>query len=155
MSDDVSPVHPTRERIARRWSVARVVTFLIALLLVTAAALKLWPVLDPREAVWLTASQRALDGGEAAFELLLAGWLVSSKWPRAAWGTAILTFLGFALFTAARAMAGEASCGCFGKLEVDPRITLALDLGVVFALALAGPATRRTAPAAPFMPLPA
>ena len=78
----------------------------------------------------------------------LAAWLVTGARPRLAWAAALVTFLCFAGVTAARVVAGETSCGCFGLLEIDPRWVLGLDLAVIAALLWAGPPTGQTAHAA-------
>ncbi len=121
----------------------RAAVYAVCLLLLAAASLKLWSVLSPGEAVWLTRSERAFNAALAGFELLLAAWLITGRMPRLAWATTLATFLAFAGVAATKVAAGEASCGCFGLLIIDPRWTLALDLVVVAALAWAGPVVGR------------
>ena len=69
-------------------------------------------------------------------ELALATCLVGGLWKRLTWWTALLCFMGFSCVTAYKAWQGEASCGCLGRAEIDPRYTLVLDCFVVLALLL-------------------
>jgi hypothetical protein len=67
-------------------------------------------------------------------ECLLAGWLLSGQqWPAArilamAWMTALC---GVSLY---KALSGAGSCGCFGRIEVNPWITVTLDVAALAAL---------------------
>jgi len=72
-------------------------------------------------------------------ELALGLWLLTGLARRAAWGAAIACFGGFLLVTLYKALAGEASCGCFGVIEVNPWITFVLDLVILAALILFRP----------------
>ncbi len=80
-------------------------------------------------------------------EIVLGLLLVSGLWPRAAWWGALLCFALFAVLTARKAWAGEASCGCFGTVPVDPWYTLVLDVGALTALAMFRPDPRQFGPA--------
>src|SRR4051812_18227840 len=51
-----------------------------------------------------------------AAETMLAYWLLIGVYPLAVRGVTIATFGGFAVTSAAKALGGEASCGCFGTL---------------------------------------
>ena len=131
----------TKRRVA--WMVAVVV----ALILLMAAGLKLAELLDPSQRVWLTGRQLGFGSAAAGYELLLAAALLWGRWPRAAWGAAVVTFLVFAGVTAAKAGGGAADCGCFGAVKIDPRLTLLLDLAVLAALLGVGPGGRQAASA--------
>jgi hypothetical protein len=72
-------------------------------------------------------------------ELALAVWLLSGLARRAAWATALACFAGFAGVALHKGLIGEASCGCFGRIEVNPWYTLVLDGAVVAALAFLHP----------------
>ena len=128
----------------RRLSAARGVAGFAALVLLLAAILKLWSILNPADATWLTTGAKLTNGGIAAFEIALAGMLLWNRWPRLAWLLAVCTFGVFAVVTAARAAAGEASCGWFGTLEIDPRLTLGLDLVILAGLLSTGPGRAAT-----------
>jgi hypothetical protein len=68
-------------------------------------------------------------------ELLLGSWLLSGLFPRAAWWASLAAFAGFAVVAAGKAVGGEASCGCFGRLiQVNPSLTAMLDLAIVVSL---------------------
>jgi len=78
-------------------------------------------------------------------ELLFAAWLLSGLRPRLTWLLLLLCFSGFACVTLYQAITRQPSCGCFGKVDVNPWYTLAFDL---FALA----ALVRWRPRAPKLP---
>jgi hypothetical protein len=70
-------------------------------------------------------------------ELLVAFWLIAGIWPTWAWRSSVALFAVFCVVSLAKAMAGEASCGCFGRFAVSPWITSALSgviVGALFAI---------------------
>lgn len=77
---------------------------------------------------------------QVPLELGLAIWLLSGLFRKAAW---LLTTASFALFvvvTFQKTIAGAESCGCFGAVHVDPRITLlAIDIPIFLALVIFRP----------------
>ena len=76
---------------------------------------------------WLVAGQIIAEAG-------LAFWLLSGLLPLWSRRAALATFAVFACFTLYKAVTGAASCGCFGQFQVNPWVTLALDIIVVAAL---------------------
>ena len=68
-------------------------------------------------------------------EFALGVWMVSGLFRKAAWTAGTAAYLGFIGVTLYKAMAGETSCGCFGRVEVDPWVTL-FAIDVPFALLL-------------------
>jgi hypothetical protein len=68
------------------------------------------------------------------FELLLGLLLVSGILPRLTWASSLVCFGGFALVSLYKALSGDASCGCFGRVPVKPWYTFALDTASVLAL---------------------
>ncbi len=72
--------------------------------------------------------------GVVESELLLGLWLLAGPYPRRTWQLAVLCFGGFACVSLYKAVSGEASCGCFGNVAVNPWYTLLLDLAAVAAL---------------------
>jgi hypothetical protein len=115
------------------WHVVRVV---VALVLLVAAATKChqcctgpipgsgilsarWFVICLVEAEWL---------GSLGL-LLLAGIL-----PKPAWAAALACFSAFALVSLGKGLAGEASCGCFGRWELNPFLTATTDAAIVASL---------------------
>ncbi len=117
-----------------------VVRIFLGVLLLLAAGFKahaLW--VDPAPIVGLFASPR----WQVAFieaELVLGIWLLSGAYPRRAWLAACVAFLLFAGTSLYLGLAGQASCGCFGRLAVSTWTALALDLGALFALWISRPA---------------
>ena len=66
-----------------------------------------------------------------AGEILLAFWLVCGMMPAVTKWVAVAVFSGFAMYTAYRWLGGYATCGCFGAVTIDPRITLGVDVAIV------------------------
>jgi len=70
-------------------------------------------------------------------ELALGLWLLSGLWKRLAWWISLLCFGVFCGVTLYKAMTGAASCGCFGRIHIDPWITLlTIDVPAVLLLLL-------------------
>lgn len=61
---------------------------------------------------------------QVPLELSLGIWLVSGLFRKAGWILAVMCFAGFIIVTLYKALAGEVSCGCFGRVDVNPWITL-------------------------------
>ena len=68
------------------------------------------------------------------FEWGLGLWLLAGFHPRLTRWVAIACFAVFAGTTLTMALAGESSCGCFGRVRVSPWLTLSFDLAAVGAL---------------------
>jgi thiol-disulfide isomerase/thioredoxin len=69
-----------------------------------------------------------------AYELLLVIWLLSGVclcWSRR---IAIVTFIGFSCSAFFSAISRQASCGCFGQVQLNPWITFSIDAVVCFFL---------------------
>ncbi len=75
--------------------------------------------------------------GVVLFESTLALLLVSGVWPRIIKYLAATVFLCFFSVSLSLAWQAAASCGCFGRVHVDPRITATLDAVVVLLLVFA------------------
>jgi len=113
---------------------------LVALLLLTASALKAWQLLTEPMVEADLWSSRPFVILQVEFELALAIWLASGVFRKAAWLTTFLCFCLFSLVTFYKGISGAASCGCFGPVHVNPWITLlVIDLPVVFALSFCKP----------------
>jgi hypothetical protein len=67
-------------------------------------------------------------------ELLLGTWLLAGVWPKACRIVALATFGVFAVIALDKTIAGDAFCGCLGKVPFDPRYALILDVAAVVAL---------------------
>jgi len=59
-------------------------------------------------------------------ELGLGIWLVCGLFRKAAWVAAVLSFGLFIIVTLQMGLAGAESCGCFGRVHVNPWITLSV-----------------------------
>lgn len=81
--------------------------------------------------------------------LLSAKWfvicLVEAEWlgslvlltgilPKPAWAVALACFSTFTLVSLCKGLAGDASCGCFGRWELNPFLTATLDTAIVLSL---------------------
>ena len=103
----------------------------LGLLLLTAAALKGWQLAtEPTAEKGLLTSRWSLIVGVEA-EFLLALWLLSGLYRQAAWRAALGCFGIFTCITLYKAMSGEGSCGCFGRVQINPWYTLVIDLGAI------------------------
>jgi len=69
------------------------------------------------------------------FELLFGLWLIAGLCPRQTWFAALACFALFACVSLYKALSGESTCGCFGKVPVNPWHTLGLDCAALAALA--------------------
>lgn len=67
-------------------------------------------------------------------ELFLSLMLCIGLWPRSSWLGALLLFGLFAAVSLFAGVRGYDTCGCFGKLEVHPWVTFAMDVGVLLIL---------------------
>ena len=116
-----------------------VLTTATALLLLASAALKaiaMWRAPVRPQNLFETVPVLSIA---VAAECVLAALLLSGRHPhRVRWLT-LATFLGFAIITGWKAAGGLPSCGCFGWIRVDPRITLILDLLILAAFAVCRP----------------
>lgn len=73
-------------------------------------------------------------------ELGLGIWLVCGLFRKAAWLLGTISYLGFIGVTLFKALTGQASCGCFGVVQVNPWITLWLvDVPIFLLLAFFRP----------------
>lgn len=111
----------------------------LGLLLLTAAALKghevmSGPVLGKGLLGWRPVVIAAVE-----FEIVLGLCLISGVWRRQVWGVSVVCFVLFSWITAYKAILGEGTCGCFGRVDVDPRYTLMLDIGCLAALVVFRP----------------
>jgi len=142
MSDTISPVSVLRkqEMVAqgrpRDKAGQVIVRSVLAGILLLAAGLKAHqlatqPVVDSG---FLFLSSRAVLTVELECEIILGVWLLSGAFPRLAWLVTTCCFAAFSLITYSKAVRGEASCGCFGVVEVSPWITLVMDILAVAAL---------------------
>jgi len=73
-------------------------------------------------------------------EFALGVWMVCGLFRKAAWIAGTLAYFGFVFVTLGKWITGAESCGCFGQITVDPKITLfAMDVPVFLLLAIFRP----------------
>jgi hypothetical protein len=121
-------------------SASNIVLKVLGLLLLTAAVLKGQELLTVPAANRDFWSWRPFLVFQVECELALGIWLLSGPFRRLAWLAALLCFGLFCSVTLYKGLTGAASCGCFGRVHVDPWVTLlAVDLPAVLALALFRP----------------
>jgi hypothetical protein len=85
-----------------------------------------------------------LQAGGGAGEIILGIWLLVGLSPRLSWWLLVGCFVLFLGVSFDRAIAGESSCGCFGRFHVNPWITFGFDAAAIVALALVQPPTDMT-----------
>jgi hypothetical protein len=131
-----------------RWTICRCV---LASILLIAAVLKAeelatLPLLGPG-----LLNQRWLLVGMVEIEVVLGGWLLLGATGRWTWATTLVLWLAFLGVAGCEGLTGAGSCGCFGRVHVNPWYTASFDLTVVLALPFCRPGrttlavgTRRT-----------
>lgn len=84
---------------------------------------------------------------QVPLELGLGIWLLSGLFRKTAWLLTLISFAGFIGIVLYKVMTGAESCGCFGTVKVDPRITLmAIDIPIFLALAVLRPVGQKFLP---------
>lgn len=81
--------------------------------------------------------------GLVEFEWMLGLWLLAGLHPVATRRIAIACFSAFTCISLHRALTGASSCGCFGRVSLNPWFTFAFDLAAVAVLLRCRPATGR------------
>lgn len=115
------------------------VSRVLAALLAAAAVLKLKGLaVDPVGRMGLF-TVPAFQVGVIEFEIFLAAWLLWGRLPIGSWTMALIVFTIFAGVSAYQVWIGQASCGCFGSLSVNPWYAFGIDLAVLLALILGRP----------------
>jgi hypothetical protein len=118
------------------------VRVILGLILLTAAALKGHELATEPVAETSLLTSRWFLIGVVEFELFFGLWLCCGLYSRRTWQAALLCFNAFACVSLYKAISGEATCGCFGRVPVNPWYTFILDLTAVAALLLCRPARR-------------
>ena len=67
-------------------------------------------------------------------QLLFGLWLLANIWPKPTWAAALACFSLFTCISLYKALSGYPTCGCFGRLPVNPWFTAALDFAAVLSL---------------------
>lgn len=118
----------------------RAVSLATGALLMAAGSLKAYELLTGGAAESDLAVPRWAAVGLVDFEWFFGLWLLLGLFPGPSRRVAIGTFGAFALVALRKAISGEASCGCFGRLAVSPWLTLVADCAAAAALAASRPA---------------
>lgn len=113
---------------------SQAVPMLVGLLLLAAAVLKADGLLVEEALHDGLLGNRWLISAAVVGELILAAWLLSGVFARRCHHVTLSIFGLFAMVALAKGVTGQASCGCFGRFEVNPWWTLVLDLGVIGSL---------------------
>lgn len=131
----------------------RSLTILLGSLLLSAAGLKIHAlIVDPlSQDGFITSSWVHLLMIEA--ELVIGLWLLSgiAKW--VGWIIALVLFAGLTLISFYQGLTGQASCGCFGTVHVNPWFTFALDASAVALLLVFKPCESVLSTIHPITPL--
>jgi hypothetical protein len=116
-----------------------IVSRVLGVLLLAAAALKLHGLaIDPAGHGGVFSAPE-WQVGIVEIEIFLGIWLLSGNRPIGSWLGAQLAFGCFAAASFYQGWVGQASCGCFGAVAVNPWLTFSLDVAMMTALALGRP----------------
>lgn len=77
-------------------------------------------------------------------ESALACWLFTGWHGVRLWEVTVLASVGMICVGACEVLAHRTSCGCFGVVSVDPRISLGVSTSMLLALIVSRPSTRET-----------
>jgi hypothetical protein len=109
------------------------VTFIVlGSLLLAAAAFKTYEAYSAPMSTWSVAKTLAL----ICFELCFGTWLAVGARTKWTWRASVACFAMFACVSAYKVLTGASYCGCFGTLEVNPSITLGIDVAALTLLIL-------------------
>ena len=119
----------------------KIIMTLAGLLLIAAAVLKFHEMLSICVPSWRTNPTGFWESYEflliqIPLEFALGVWMVSGLFRKAAWLAGTLAYFGFIFVTIFKVVTGAESCGCFGQVHFDPRITLFV-IDIPFFLLLA------------------
>ena len=126
-------------------SINKLIMTVAGLLLIVAAAMKMQQLLASCVPSWQTNPLGFWESYEffliqIPLEFALGVWMASGLFRKAAWIAGTLAFFGFIFVTIFKVVTGAESCGCFGQIHVDPRITLwAMDIPIFLLLAIFRP----------------
>lgn len=118
----------------------QIITVVTGLVLIVAAVLKIHQLLtEPiiSKGFWESWEFFLI---QIPLELGLGIWLVCGLFRKAAWMLAVLAFGLFILVTLHKGLMGAESCGCFGRVKVNPWITFsAIDIPLFLGLVIFRP----------------
>lgn len=117
----------------------RLVQVILGLLLLAAAGLKtVGLAVDPvaRIGIFYSPSFQTLV---IQFEFLIGLWLLSGFWRIGSYLVAFAAFAVFAAFSFYSGWIGQADCGCFGAIKVNPWLPFGVDVAIVACLVFSRP----------------
>jgi thiol-disulfide isomerase/thioredoxin len=123
----------------RVWSTYTAISWCIAALLLASAGLKGYALATAPTVGSGFFSSKPVLIGIVEVEFILAALLLSGLWKQQVRWLTMAVFTLFAGVAGYKVWTGAASCGCFGRIEVDPRYTFVLDILVVSLLFAFGP----------------
>ena len=100
----------------------------------TASALKCWQLATEPIIGTSLLDSRWLLMATVEFEIFFGIWLLANIWAKPTWAAALACFGLFTCVSLCKALSGHASCGCFGRVPVNPWYTGTLDLAVMASL---------------------
>lgn len=131
-----NPTTRLTERLPRAGvNLGRAVAVLAGAVLVAAAGLKAHQLVADGSVRW--------NALAALLEAALGLWLLAGTHPRTTRAVAGGCFVAFAVVAGHQAVAGEESCGCFGRVRVAPLVTVGFDVAIAIALACCHPGPMR------------
>ena len=120
----------------------KIIMTVAGLLLIIAAGLKFYEMVDTCVPSWRDNPTGFWESYaffliQIPLEFALGVWMVSGLFRKAAWIAGTLCYFAFIFVTLGKWVTGAESCGCFGQITVDPKITLfAMDIPVFLLLAI-------------------
>ena len=133
----VPPNSGARDNTDKLWAILRLT---LGVILLTAAILKTHQLATVPSLGEGLLQARWFNILVVEFELLFGIWLIVGLLPKLTWLATLSCFSVFTLVSLYKAVIGEANCGCWGVVEVDPKVTTIFDLGVIGLLLLFRPA---------------
>jgi hypothetical protein len=106
----------------------------------TAACLKLYGLALSPFAQYEGFLSPAIQSVTIAWEVLLGVWLLTGVCRFLSWLAAVTTFIVFAGASGYLGLIGQARCGCFGTVDVNPSSAFAVDLLAIGLLVIGRPA---------------
>jgi len=123
----------------------KIIMTLAGLLLIIAAGLKFHEMIATCVPSWRENPTGFWESYESfliqiPLEFALGAWLLSGLFRKAAWIAGTLAYFGFIFVTIFKIITGAESCGCFGQITMDPKITLfAMDIPIFLLLVIFRP----------------
>ncbi len=126
-----------------------VVRVLLGLVLLTAAGLKGYQLATEPTLDKTLFTSRWLLIAQVEFELFMGIFLLSGLYKRLVWLVMLVCFVAFSCVTLYKGLSGEASCGCFGKIEINPWYTFVFDTCAIMVLLTFRPERTNSRPMQP------